>query len=96
MRVTDEDADVVEIAYTEALAYGAKIATACREYLPTEWNTKGNYWIAEELKSVPDRSTKEMVVVRDRETGIADVVLPAGATTGGHVILSATDRRPFT
>ena len=36
-----------------------------------------------------------MVVVRDRETGIADVVLPAGATTGGHVILSATDRRPF-
>ena len=95
LRVTDEDADVVEIAYTEALAYGAKIATACREYLPTEWNTKGNYRIAEELKSVPDRSTKEMVVVRDRETGIADVVLPAGATTGGHVILSATDRRPF-
>lgn len=40
LRVTDEDADVVEIAYTEALAYGAKIATACREYLPTEWNTK--------------------------------------------------------
>ena len=72
LRVTDEDADVVEIAYTEALAYGAKIATACREYLPTEWNTKGNYRIAEELKSVPDRST-----------------------TGGHVILSATDRRPF-
>lgn len=24
-----------------------------------------------------------------------DVVLPAGATTGGHVVLSATDRRPF-
>lgn len=25
----------------------------------------------------------------------AEVVLPAGATTGGHVVLSATDRRPF-
>lgn len=93
--VTDEDTDVVEIAYTEALTYGTKIATACREYLPTEWNTKGNYRIAEELKSVPDRSTKEMVVVRDKQTGIVDVVLPAGATTGGHVVLSATDRRPF-
>ena len=29
--VTDEDTDVVEIAYTEALTYGTKIATACRE-----------------------------------------------------------------
>ncbi|MCR2007733.1 zincin-like metallopeptidase domain-containing protein [Bacteroides acidifaciens] len=93
--VTDEDTDVVEIAYTEALTYGTKIATACREYLPAEWNTKGSYRIADELKSVPDRSTKEMVVVRDRQTGIVDVVLPAGATTGGHVVLSATDRRPF-
>ena len=94
-RVTDEDADVVEIAYTEALTYSAKIATACREYLPTEWNTKGSYRIADELKSVPDRSTKEMVVVYDKHTGIVDVVLPAGATTGGHVVLSATDKRPF-
>lgn len=93
--VTDEDTDVVEIAYTEALTYGTKIATACREYLPAEWNTKGSYRIADELKSVPDRSTKEMVVVRDKQTGIVDVVLPAGATTGGHVVLSATDRRPF-
>lgn len=93
--VTDEDTDVVEIAYTEALTYGTKIATACREYLPAEWNTKGSYRIADELKSVPDRSTKEMVVVRDRQIGIVDVVLPAGATTGGHVVLSATDRRPF-
>lgn len=94
-RVTDEDAEVVEIAYTEAIAYSAKIAAACKEYLPAEWNTKGSYRIADELKDVPNRPAKEMVVVRDKLTHIADVVLPAGATTGGHVVLSATDKRPF-
>ena len=94
-RVHDDDPEVVEMAYTEAASYGARMAEACREYLPAEWNAQGSYAVAGRLKELPDRSTKEMVIVRDRQTGIVDVVLPGGALEGGHVVLPGGDKRPY-
>lgn len=94
-KVHDDDPEVVEMAYTEAASYGARMEEACREYLPAEWNAQGSYAVAGRLKELPDRSTKEMVIVRDRQTGIVDVVLPGGALEGGHVVLSGGDKRPY-
>ena len=36
-----------------------------------------------------------MVIVRDKQTGIVDVVLPGGALEGGHVVLPDGDKRPY-
>lgn len=90
-----EDPEVVETAFTEAVDNGAKIAEICTEIMPGEWNTKGCYSIADELKKLPDRSTKEMVVVKDNLSGIADVVIPAGAMGGGVVAMPNGEKRPY-
>ena len=39
-----------------------------------------HYYVADEIKTLPNKANKEMVVVRDPETKMADVVLPAGAS----------------
>ncbi len=39
-----------------------------------------HYYVADEIKTLPNKTNKEMVVVRDPETKMADVVLPAGAS----------------
>lgn len=95
LKVHDEDPEVMEIAFTEAVHYGTQMAESCKEYMPAEWNTKGSYTVADSLKGIPDRSTKEMVIVRDKQTGIVDVVLPAGALEGGHVAFPDGDKRPY-
>lgn len=95
LKVHDEDPEVMEIAFTEAVHYGTQMAESCKEYMPAEWNTKGSYTVSDSLKWIPDRSTKEMVIVRDRQTGIVDVVLPAGALEGGHVAFPDGDKRPY-
>lgn len=94
-RVHDEDPEVVEIAFTEAANYGTQMAESCKEYMPAEWNTKGSFAVSDNLKEIPDRSTKEMVIVRDKQTGIVDVMLPGGASEGGHVVLPDGDKRPY-
>ncbi|WP_319505498.1 zincin-like metallopeptidase domain-containing protein [Bacteroides graminisolvens] len=90
-----EDPEVVETAFTEAVDNGAKIAEICTEIIPEQWNTKGSYFIADELKKLPDRSTKEMVVVKDNISGIVDVVIPAGAMGGGVVAMPNGEKRPY-
>lgn len=95
LKVHDEDPEVMEIAFTEAVHYGTQMAESCKEYMPAEWNTKGSYTVSDSMKGIPDRSTKEMVIVCDKQTGIVDVVLPAGALEGGHVVLSDGDKRPY-
>ncbi|WP_291530095.1 zincin-like metallopeptidase domain-containing protein [Bacteroides sp. UBA939] len=90
-----EDPEVVETAFTEAVDNGAKIAEICSEMMPEQWNRKGNYFIAGELKELPDRKTKEMVVVKDNLSGIVDVVLPAGAMGGGVVSMPNGEKRPY-
>ena len=94
-RTHDDDPEVVEIAFTEAANYATQMAESCKEYMPTEWNTKGSYAVSDSLKEIPDRSTKEMVIVRGKQTGIVDVVLPGGALEGGHVLLPDGDKRPY-
>ena len=95
LKVHDEDPEVMEIAFTEAVHYGTQMAESCKEYMPAEWNAKGSYTVSDSLKGIPDRSTKEMVIVCNKQTGIVDVVLPAGALEGGHVVLSDGDKRPY-
>ena len=95
LKVHDEDPEVMEIAFTEAVHYGTQVAESCKEYMPAEWNTEGSYTVSDSLKGIPDRSTKEMVIVRDKQTGIVDVVLPAGALEGGHVAFPDGDKRPY-
>ena len=95
LKVHDEDPEVMEIAFTEAVHYGTQMAESCKEYMPAEWNTKGSYTVSDSLKGIPDRSTKEMVIVCDKQTGIVDVVLPAGALEGGHVVFPDGDKRPY-
>ena len=95
LKVHDEDPEVMEIAFTEAVHYGTQMAESCKEYMPAEWNTKGSYTVSDSLKGIPDRSTKEMVIVRDKQTGIVDVVLPAGALEGGHVAFPDGDKRQY-
>lgn len=95
LKVHDEDPEVMEIAFTEAVHYGTQMAESCKEYMPAEWNTKGSYTVSDSLKGIPDRSTKEMVIVRDKQTGIVDVVLPAGALEGGQVAFPDGDKRPY-
>lgn len=91
----NEDPDVVETAFTEAVDNGARIAEICTELMPEQWNAKGSYFIADELKKLPDRSTKEMVVVKDNLSGIVDVVIPAGAMGGGVVAMPNGEKRPY-
>ena len=39
-----------------------------------------HYYVADEIKGLPNKDTKEFVVVRDPRAKMADVVLPAGAS----------------
>ena len=39
-----------------------------------------HYYVADEIKGLPNKDTKEFVVVRDPVSLMADVVLPAGAS----------------
>ena len=39
-----------------------------------------HYYVADEIKTLPNKDTKEMVIVRDAENKKADVVMPAGAS----------------
>lgn len=90
-----EDPEVVETAFTEALDNAARITGICNEVMPEQWNRKGSYFIADEMKTLPDRSTKEMIVVKDNLSGIADVVIPAGAMGGGVVAMPNGEKRPY-
>lgn len=95
-KTDSDDPEVVEIAYTKAVGEGARISALLSEYMPSEWNVKnGNYVIADALQNVPDKKTKEIVVVKDTKTGITDVILPACAATGGFIQLPNGEKRPY-
>jgi hypothetical protein len=46
----------------------------------TQISMPKHYYVADELKDLPNQDTKEFVVVRDSATKKADVILPAGAS----------------
>lgn len=53
--------------------------------VPQETNTLQNilpkhFYVAEEIKTIPNQDTKEFVLVRDFSSRTADVILPAGAS----------------
>lgn len=63
--------------------------------MPQEWEEKGAHVIADDINAVPDKRSREFVVVLDRNTGIADVVLPTSARSGGDVVMPNGDRRNY-
>jgi len=91
----EKDPEIVEIAFTEALAYATRIQRICEEFTPNEWEAKGSFTISDNLKNIPNRKSKEMVIVMDNERNMADVILPAGAMSGGHVVMPSGDKRMF-
>lgn len=89
------DPELINTAYTAASNEAARIHRVMSEYLPREHEQKGSHFIADEMMCVPDAKSREFVVVFDKATGIADVVLPDNARTGGDVVMPNGDRRNF-
>lgn len=83
----DEDPEIVEAAFTEALRFSSYIDELARNYKPSDWSNAGTYVIYDALKEIPDRLTRDFVVITDPKTKIADVIMPEGAFAGGKVIL---------
>lgn len=81
------DAEVVEIAYDEALRNAASIQRLCREYLPERWGGKdSHYIICDQLRQIPNEDERSLVVIKDSRTNIYDVILPGGgAVAGGYI-----------
>lgn len=94
-RLQHDDPELVNIAYTQAAGSAARIHRLCTEWLPQEWEEKGAHVIADDINAVPDKRSREFVVVLDRNTGIADVVLPTSARSGGDVVMPNGDRRNY-
>lgn len=90
-----ENPDLANVAYTVAASEASRIYEKCSEWLPKNYEQKGPHFIAEEMWRVPDKRNKEFVVVYDKETGIADVVMPSGARKGGDVVMPDGDRRNY-
>lgn len=86
-RTKDEDPDVVEVAFTEALRCSSYIDELARGYKPSEWTNTGAYTIYDALKEIPDRITHDFVVITNPQEGRADVIMPEGAFVGGKVVL---------
>lgn len=83
----DDDPEVVEVAFTEVLRISSYIDDLARGYKPSEWVNTGAYSIYDALKEIPDRATRDFVVVADTETNRADVIMPEGAFVGGKVVM---------
>lgn len=94
-RLQHDDPELVNIAYTQASDAAARIHRLCSEWMPQEWEEKGAHVIADDINAVPDKRSREFVVVLDRDTGIADVVLPTSARSGGDVVMPNGDRRNY-
>ena len=94
-RLQHDDPELVNIAYTQASDAAARIHRLCSEWMPQEWEEKGAHVIADDINAVPDKQSREFVVVLDRGTGIADVVLPTSARSGGDVVMPNGDRRNY-
>jgi len=94
-RLQHDDPELVNIAYTQASDAAARIHRLCSEWMPREWEEKGAHVIADDINAVPDKRSREFVVVLDRDTGIADVVLPTSARSGGDVVMPNGDRRNY-
>lgn len=90
-----ENPDLANVAYTAAAGEAARIYEKCSEWLPREWEQKGSHFITDEACRVPDRKSKEFVVAFDKETGIADVILPGSARTGGDVVMPNGDKHNY-
>lgn len=89
------DPEMVEMAYTTASNEAARIHRVMSEYLPKEWEQKGSHFIADEMMCIPDKKSREFMVIKDSATGIVDVVLPELARTGGDVVMPNGDRRNY-
>lgn len=83
----DEDPEIVDAAFTEALKFSAYIDELARGYKPSDWTNTGTYAIYDALKEIPDRINRDFVIIANKKDGIADVIMPEGAFVNGKVVL---------
>lgn len=83
----DEDPEVAEVAFTEVLRISSYIDELARGYKPSEWVNTGTYTIYDALKDIPDRTTRDFVIIADPDNNRADVIVPEGAFAGGKVVM---------
>lgn len=83
----DEDPEVVEVAFTEALRISSYIDELARGLKPSDWTNTGTYVIYDALKEIPDRNNRDFVVISNLKDKRADVIMPEGAFVGGKVVL---------
>lgn len=91
----NEDPEIVEVAFTEALRCSSYIDELARSYKPSEWIDTGVYTIYDALKEIPDRITRDFVVITNPKEGRADVIMPEGAFVGGKVVMPDGKTRNF-
>lgn len=92
---TNDDPDLVDTGYSEALDMAGHIDGLAREYKPFEWNEKGTYEICESLKDIPNKENRDFVLVMDKNSKRVDVILPEGAFVGGKVVIPGVSPRNF-
>ncbi len=93
--VKEPDPELLPVAWTKVTGEAARIHEKCSEWLPKEWEQKGSYFIADELRRIPDRKTREFAVVENLQTRVVDVILPGTARSGGDVVMQNGDKRNF-
>jgi hypothetical protein len=89
----ESDPEAINMAYTEASNTANHIYDIASELYPQE--SVGAHAIADKIAESPNKRAKTFVVVQDKETGIADVILPGGARSGGDVVMPNGDRRNY-
>jgi hypothetical protein len=93
MARAEPDAETANLAYTEASNAANHIYDIASELYPQE--SEGAHAIAEQIAAAPNKQAKTFVVVQDPETGLADVILPGAARSGGDVLMPNGDRRNY-
>jgi antirestriction protein ArdC len=90
---SEKDPETANMAYTEASYAANHIYNIASELYPSE--AQGSHAIADQIAESPNKRAKTFVVVQDKETGIADVILPGAARSGGDVVMPNGDRRNY-
>jgi hypothetical protein len=91
----EKDPELANMAYTEATNAASKIYSRAMEMVPQDWEQKGSHVIVDQFKDAPSLSGRSFIVVKDKTTGVTDVVLPGGARAGGNVVFPDGEKRNF-
>lgn len=84
---TEEGRETRNALYEEAHTQASRVVERLSEKMPQFWELKHPVEISSMLVSQVDKQTKMIVVVKDKKTGIADVIVPGDARRGGYFLM---------